>query len=130
MKSLYVIRRNYTRCFLETSEFLKKMRKRVIRNFLDVLVLAELRKSAMSGYDVMAFILNKYRFLVSSGTIYSILFSLERNGLISGISIERKRVYKLTEKGEEAIRAITNTNDKIWYLILSLLKVEKQLRSQ
>jgi len=115
---------------LETSEFLKKMRKRVIRNFLDVLVLAELRKSAMSGYDVMAFILNKYRFLVSSGTIYSILFSLERNGLISGISIERKRVYKLTEKGEEAIRAITNTNDKIWYLILSLLKVEKQLRSQ
>jgi len=92
---------------------------------LDVLVLAELRNGPMSGYDVIAFIHNKFRLLVSSGTVYSLLYSLERDGLIAGTWSQRKRVYKLTEKGEETIRAIMNANDKIQYLMTSLLKVPR-----
>jgi DNA-binding PadR family transcriptional regulator len=99
------------------------MHRRIIKNFLDVLVLAELRNGPMSGYDVIAFIHNRFRLLVSSGTVYSLLYSLERDGLITGSWSQRKRVYKLTEKGEETIKAIMNANDKIQYLIASLLKV-------
>jgi len=110
---------------LETSVVLKKMHRRIIKNFLDVLVLAELRNGPMSGYDVIAFIHNKFRLLVSSGTVYSLLYSLERDGLIAGAWSQRKRVYKLTEKGEETIRAIMNANDRIQYLMTSLLKVSK-----
>jgi len=102
---------------------LKKMHRRIIKNFLDVLVLAELRNGPMSGYDVIAFIHNKFRLLVSSGTVYSLLYSLERDGLISGAWSQRKRVYKLTEKGEETIKAVMNANDQIQYLMTSLLKI-------
>jgi len=110
---------------LETSVVLKKMHRRIIKNFLDVLVLAELRNGPMSGYDVIAFIHNKFRLLVSSGTVYSLLYSLERDELISGSWNQRKRVYKLTDKGEETIKAIMNANDRIQYLMTSLLKVPK-----
>jgi len=101
------------------------MHRRIIKNFLDVLVLAELRNGPMSGYDVIAFIHNKFRLLVSSGTVYSLLYSLERDGLINGSWSQRKRVYKLTDKGEETIKAIMNANDRIQYLMTSLLKVQK-----
>jgi DNA-binding PadR family transcriptional regulator len=111
---------------LETSAVLKKMHKRIIKNFLDVLVLAELRNSSMSGYDIIAYIHNKFRILVSSGTIYSMLYALERDGLIVGTWNQRKRVYNLTEKGEETIRTIMSANDKIQYLMTSLLKVPKE----
>lgn len=126
-QNLYLIRHDYTGFGegLETSLVLKKMHRRIIKNFLDVLVLAELRNAPMSGYDVIAFIHNKFRLLVSSGTIYSLLYSLERDGLITGSWNQRKRVYKLTDKGEETIKAIMNANDRIQYLMTSLLKVQK-----
>jgi len=110
---------------LETSVVLKNMHRRIIKNFLDVLVLAELRNGPLSGYDVIAFIHNKFHLLVSSGTVYSLLYSLERDGLITGVWNQRKRVYKLTDKGEETIKAVMSANDKIQYLMASLLKVSK-----
>jgi DNA-binding PadR family transcriptional regulator len=79
----------------------------------------------MSGYDVIAYIHNKYRLLVSSGTVYSLLYSLEREGLIAGAWNQRKRVYKLTDKGVETIKAIMSANDKIQLLMSSLLKVQR-----
>ena len=78
----------------------------------------------MSGYDVISFIHNKFHLLVSSGTVYSLLYSLERNGLIEGTWNERKRVYKLTEKGKKTIEIILNANDKIKNFVTSLLKVQ------
>ncbi|MDW8024202.1 MAG: hypothetical protein RMJ15_10830 [Nitrososphaerota archaeon] len=49
---------------------------------------------------------------------------LERNGLIEGTWNERKRVYKLTEKGVRTIETILSANDKIKNFITSLLKVQ------
>ena len=106
---------------LET-DILKKMHRRIIKGFLDVLVLTELRKEVMSGYDIIGFIHNKFRILVSSGTVYSLLYSLEREGLIEGRWNHRKRVYKLTDKGEKTIKTILNSNNDIQYLVKNLLK--------
>jgi len=99
----------------------KQMHRRVIKSFLDVLILAELRKHVMSGYDIIGFIHNKFRLLVSSGTVYSLLYSMERDGLIKGRWNQRKRVYMLTEKGEETIKVILNANNEIQSLVRSLL---------
>ena len=103
------------------SEVLKKMHRRIVKSFMDVLILAELRNAPMSGYDVIAFIHNKFGILVSSGTVYSLLYSLERENLINGIWTKRKRVYELTEKGERTIETILNANDKIKVLLTNLL---------
>lgn len=72
---------------------LKKMYRRLVKAFLDVLVLSGLRNRAMSGYDVIAFIHSKFNLLVSSGTVYFLLYSLERDGLTKGEWTQRKRVY-------------------------------------
>ena len=94
-------------------EMIKDIQERIVKNFLDVLVLMELRNRSLSGYDIIAFIHKKFNILLSSGTIYSLVYSLERNGLIKAVWNQRRRDYTLTEKGKETTRAILNKRDKI-----------------
>lgn len=102
----------------------KKMHERIIENFMDIIILAELRHGPLSGYDMISFIHNKFHLLVSSGAVYSILYSLERNGLIKGTWNERKRVYRLTDKGIKTIDTVLAANDKIKNFIISLSKAQ------
>jgi DNA-binding PadR family transcriptional regulator len=99
----------------------EKLRRRVIKNFMDILILAELRKSSLSGYDIIGLIHKKFGILVSSGTVYSLLYSLERNGLIKGLWNQRKRVYTLTEKGEQNTKVIMNANEEIQSFLRNML---------
>jgi len=106
------------------AKILKKMHEKVIKSFMDTIIMAELQNGPISGYDVISFIHNKFGFLVSSGTVYSLLYSLERNGLVEGVWIERKRVYKLTEKGDKTIETIINSQDKIKSFMTTILKAQ------
>jgi len=47
---------------------------------------------------------------------------MERNGLTKRKWNERKRVYKLTDKGEPLIQSALNANDKIQCFITQLLR--------
>ena len=110
------------------ARIIKKMHERVIKNFMDTIIMAELQNGPISGYDFLTFIHNKFGFLASSGTVYSLLYSLERNGLVTGIWIERKRVYKLTEKGAKTIATIINSHDKIKGFMSTILKAQTNLQ--
>jgi len=99
---------------------LEKLRRRFIKNFLDVLVLAELKDSPMSGYDIIRFIYEKFGVLVSSGTVYSRLYTLERNGWIKSTSTNRKRVYALSEESEQNIEPILDANRKVQSLLRNM----------
>ncbi len=85
----------------------------IVKNFMGILILTEIKKGSLSGYDVIRLIHRRFGILVSSGTVYSLLYSLERDGLIRGVWNKRKRVYPLTEKGERNIKVITKANDEI-----------------
>jgi len=98
---------------VEKDEVTKNIQARMIRNFLDVVVLKELRNKPLSGYDVIEFVHKKFNILLSSGTVYSLIYSLERNGLIKAGWSQRRRDYTLTEKGKETIRVFLNARDKI-----------------
>jgi len=96
------------------SEILEETRKSMVRNFLDIIVLAELRNSSpLSGYDVIDFVYKKFDALISSGTVYSLLYSMERKGLIEGELTGGKRVYVLTDKGTNAINALLKSKEEI-----------------
>lgn len=100
----------------------RKMLEKTIKNFIDILILAELRKeSIMSGYDFIAFCHKKFHILMSSGTVYSVLYSLERDGLIKGMKNSKKTVYKLTGKGEETIKVLLKAYERIQGFITTLL---------
>jgi DNA-binding PadR family transcriptional regulator len=99
--------------FLE-SKILKEMQRSMVKFFLDIIILAELRNSdPVSGYDVMDFVHKKFGFLISPGTVYSVLYSMERKGLIKCAGIQTKRVYALNEKGAEKIDALSNSKEEI-----------------
>jgi DNA-binding PadR family transcriptional regulator len=104
------------------ARILKKMHEKIIKSFMDTIIMAELKNGSISGYDIISFIHSKFGFLVSSGTVYSLLYSLERNGLVEGAWIERKRVYKLTQKGTQTIETVINSQDKIKTFMTTMLK--------
>jgi DNA-binding PadR family transcriptional regulator len=87
--------------------FVKEIRKRTLKSFMDVLVLKELEKNTGTGcYDLIISIHKKFAVLVSPGTVYSTVYSLERKGLIGGAQSYRKTVYMLTDKGKEILEDI------------------------
>jgi DNA-binding PadR family transcriptional regulator len=105
------------------AKILKNIHERMIKNFMDIIIImSELRNAPLSGYDVISYINTKFSILVSSGTVYSLLYSLERNGLVEGVWVEKKRTYKLTEKGEKTIATILNAHEKIEGFMSNLLK--------
>jgi len=80
----------------------KDLETRVVKNFLDILILIEMKKQVnLSGYDVTAFVNSKFGGVLSPGTVYATLYAIERKGLIEGENDGRKTVYKLTPKGQE-----------------------------
>jgi len=102
------------------SEILDQMHRRLVKNFLDMVILMELRKHPMSGYDVIALVHNKFHMRMSSGTVYSYLYLLERNGSVKGELIQRRRIYTLTEQGKDTVDTFLNSKDKILGLVLNL----------
>ena len=104
-----------------SSEIVERLERRTLQNFLDILMLAEMKKEgSLSGYDVICLIHKKFGVLMSSGTVYSLLYSLEREGLIKGVWNHRKRVYELSEKGEQNIKVITKANGEIQNFIRNI----------
>ena len=106
---------------ISASRILRNMHERIIKDFMDIVILAELKKGhTMSGYDFILFIQKKFRILISPGTVYSVFYALERDGLTEGMLNTRKRVYRLTDKGKETINNILNAKEKIQRFMTTL----------
>lgn len=87
----------------------KDIETRVVKSFLDILILIEMKKehsNNLSGYDITTFVNNRFGGILSPGTVYATLYTMERKGLIMGSSDGRKTVYALTEKGKEVVSAM------------------------
>lgn len=91
----------------------RKLRKRLIKTFLDIIILAHLNGSLMSGYDIINAINKKFGILLSPGSIYSMLYALERKNLITGTLSETRRIYTLTDKGKEKMENVLNNAQEI-----------------
>jgi len=100
-----------------------EIRERIIRNFIDLIILKEIRKNTnISGYDVITLLHRKFHVLLSPGSVYSILYAMERKGLVEGIITKEKRVYRLTKKGEQEIKYFLSNLDTIHLFIQSLFR--------
>ena len=85
----------------------KDIETRVVKNFLDVIILIEMKKqNSLSAFDAMAFVNQKLDKAMSAGTVYSAMHNLERKGLVKGETEGRKTVYYLTHKGQDAINSL------------------------
>jgi DNA-binding PadR family transcriptional regulator len=93
-------------------EILTELRKRTIKKFLDVFIMAQLRKEPKGAYDIIAAVHEKFYVIISSGTVYSVIYSMERDGLVRSSYVGKRKVYMLTEKGEKIINVIIDANSK------------------
>jgi DNA-binding PadR family transcriptional regulator len=81
---------------------------------MDIVILKYLTNNQLTGgYDVIKYLHRKFHILLSSGTVYSILYSLERQNLIQGKMNNGKRVYKLTNQGEKVLANICSAKTSI-----------------
>lgn len=94
-------------------KILDEINERIVKNFLDIVVMEKLKSESLSGYDFIAYINKRFNMLISAGTVYSLLYSLERKQLIEGSGEERRRTYKLSEKGNQAIDIILKEQETI-----------------
>ena len=104
---------------------LKSFKKKMVQNMFDLIALKFMKENGnLSGYEFMTWIQGKYGVLLSSGTVYSKLYSLERKGLAKGEYGEHKRVYTLTKKGKDYLKALLS--DPTTEQFLSLLEKYRQ----
>jgi len=81
--------------------------RRMIQSFMDIIVLKRLTGDRlMSGYDLIKYFHNEFNILLSPGTIYSLLYSLERKNLIAGDARQRKMLYGITLEGEGFLKEV------------------------
>jgi DNA-binding PadR family transcriptional regulator len=89
---------------------------------MDLIILRELTKNVrISGYDIILLFHRRFHLLLSPGSVYSVLYAMERQGLVEGITTGEKRIYKLSKKGEEMVRSFLRNRGSIQLLMESLL---------
>lgn len=91
---------------LNNNEF----RERSLKSFLDIAILAKLEDKPTNGYELTVFFMKKFGVIMSTSTVYSTLYTMERNGLIKCRHSWRGRVYELTDKGKKTLK---DSRDKV-----------------
>jgi DNA-binding PadR family transcriptional regulator len=103
------------------SETTTDLDTRLILDFLDIIILKLIKMSNFtSGYHVVKYLHQKFHLMVSAGTVYSLLYSLERKDLIEGDFDGRRRVYKLTKQGEAFFDRIRATQQRTHTVLSSI----------
>jgi DNA-binding PadR family transcriptional regulator len=92
---------------------LEMLKRKSVKALMDIIILTELNNSKMSGYDFIGFIHENFGLLISSGTVYAHMYSLERKELITSEYEVKKRVYSITEKGKEIFELALKTNKEL-----------------
>ena len=103
------------------SELMVKMNRRIVTVFLDALILLKLRNAPLSGYDIVSYIHKRFAVPICTGTVYTCLYHLERDGLIKGEHAQRKKTYVLSEKGSETVKTLLSMREKVLGLVLNVV---------
>jgi len=94
----------------ESDAFHNEMRK----GFLKAILLSIIHEKPIHGYDIIHLIQERSggNWTPSPGSVYPALESLESKGYIASEDIERKKVYTITPKGEQAIEQMKRKRDE------------------
>lgn len=81
-------------------------RERFVRSFLDWVMLSILARKPTYGYELIEIIAKEFGVYVSPGSLYPILYSMERTGLITGAwdnpNRRSRKIYRLTSEGHDS----------------------------
>ncbi len=89
----------------QAAENLKRaFAERIVKSFLDLFVLALLAEGSKHGYQLMKELRIRTNVRIGAGTLYPLLYELEKQRLVSAEwtspTRRSRRVYKITETGK------------------------------
>ena len=101
------------------------LEKKIIRNFIDLLILKHLKTNPLvSGYEILNYLRQKFDIAFRPGTIYSAIYSSERRKLIKGNGDESGRTYELTNEGEKMVSDVFKARRRIERLVVDIFSEE------
>ena len=74
-----------------------------VKDSLETIVLALLRQHPLCGYDIIQGLNHQFRVMLSAGTIYPLLHSLEGRGIVQSRMVSNRKLYFPTEEGAKII---------------------------
>ena len=95
-----------------------------VKKSLQTIILAFIYYEPKCGFDMIKEIVQQFNVLLSQGTVYPLLYSLEEKGLLKTELKEdnKTKIYLPTEKGKayikEQVREYVHTHESIINLIL------------
>lgn len=92
----------------EKQEISEEAVERFVKNELDTIVLVLILNKPMCGTDIIKTIHKEFNILLSPGTIYPLLHSLEERGLLKCEYQVKTKLYKPIVQAEPKIRSILN----------------------
>lgn len=102
------------------SEILGKINDRIVQDFLDLVILLEMRNRPLDNFDVVNFAQRRFNISLSSDAVHSHFNSLESDGLVKAETTSGKKIYTLTDRGKETVNVLPCIRDKILGLFLNL----------
>jgi DNA-binding PadR family transcriptional regulator len=89
----------------------RKFAKKFVSSLLEYAILGHFENISFSGYDALIFIRVSFGVSLSASTVYSTLYLMEREGLLSGASNGKKRVFMVTDWGKFTFKTIASKTD-------------------
>lgn len=84
----------------------KGIKNRTVKNCLNILILSMVKNNPMCGYDIIGAIHDKFHVLLSPGTVYPLLYSLEKKELVKKKEIGTKKIYFINEETKDTSERI------------------------
>jgi DNA-binding PadR family transcriptional regulator len=92
--------------------FLRDLKRRFVKSFLDLLVLKLIQTQPMWGYKILKETEALYQIKLRHGALYPLLNTLETNGYIKSTKELKKgrirKVYEITPKGTNLVKTYQN----------------------
>ena len=113
--------------FMESLQVSTDSIKKNVKDNLDVIVLALMQGTAMTGLDIMKTIHMEFDVLLSPGAVYPLLDSLQRRGLLSSLRVGKERVYETTIESKTEIQQLIHDQIQARKLLNNYLQSKSNL---
>jgi DNA-binding PadR family transcriptional regulator len=80
------------------------IRERVLKAFLDLVIIRLLSQHSMSGYEINKAITKQTGIMLNPSTIYSKLYTLEKQGQACYVMVRSGKIYSLTPQGHQTMK--------------------------
>jgi DNA-binding PadR family transcriptional regulator len=98
--------------------------KKMVKDNLETILLALLHRKTMCGTEIIGTIHLKFHVLLSPGTIYPLLHSLDERGLITAKSYGKEKAYASVDSAKTKIEQLVDAQIQARKLLTHYLQQE------